>query len=617
MRFGFTAVLWAALCFPASAERIVLIYGDVLEGSVVSQTDKTITIRGSFGDRVMNKSDIREIVKDAPETVSTASPGTLPPEWAAQPPQPAQPAGASAPTASIPAGAWPSAPPAAPSFQAPSAPSTPSASSVPLPPREVPSAPVPQAQPVVPSADAPLELSDPAGAPQASPSNADALIRRNAEIQGQWKDLEISYIQRTFAGTQVFETRYIARIIPPNYLRAKLISSVPVSQQFPQGGEVEYDMYRAKGTLWQVAKVPGQPVQYLQMDASRVERQAAANPIESFQKGFAGTGTDESLLQPLARSSSIIGEETIEGHDCWVMETRYTADLIEAQVQRYPTEIRGLVRQQLGQIGLIRNWIGKQDLVQWRMESFTPAGQPLLAMLVLSIKPNANLQPDDLRMRVPKGTVWVDITDMVAGGVNQMLQGQPLQQQQLQQQAARLGVQTQPQTTYSQVPAVQPQQSYPAPAQQQPSAFQTAPQQQTYTYPGNTGGQTMGAPQQQVYAQPQQQQMWQMQQQAAQPSYQPQARQPGQFQQTYVQQGNPGAMPQQQMMMPQQQQQQMMMQQQQPQQQSGGGFLSRLFGGGRQQQPQPQGYSGYPPPGNQQMMMPVINGQPQMPYQGR
>lgn len=364
----------------------------------------------------------------------------------------------------------------------------------------------------------------------------------------------------------------------------------------PAGGEVEYDMYRAKGTLWQVAKVPGQPVQYLQMDASRVERQAAANPIESFQKGFAGTGTDENLLRPLASASSIIGEEVIEGHPCWVMETRYTEELIEAQVQRYPTEIRGLVRQQLGQIGLIRNWIGKQDTVQWRMESFTPAGQPLLAMMVLSIKPNANLQPDDLRMRVPKGTVWVDITDMVTGGVNQMLQGQPLQQQQLQQQAAKLGVQTQPQATYNQVPATQPQQTYQMPAQQQPSAFQSSPQQQ-------------------MYAQPQQQQMWQMQQPAAQPSYQPQVRQPQQFQQTYVQQGNPGAMPQQQMMMAPQQQQMMM--QQQPQQQSGGGFLSRLFGGGRQQQPQQQMYSGYPPQGNQQMMVPVINGQPQIPYQGR
>ncbi|NUN98725.1 MAG: hypothetical protein HUU16_21425, partial [Candidatus Omnitrophica bacterium] len=240
MRSGLTVVLWATLCVPAFADRIVLIYGDVLEGSVIAQTDQTITIRGSFGDRVMNKSDIREIVKGAPETAPSASPGTLPPEWASEPPKAAQPAAASPAAANIPAGAWPSAP----SFQTPSTPSAPSASTVPLPPRDVPSAPVPEAQPAASSPDAPLELPETAGAPQAPPSNAYDLIRRNAEIQSQWKDLEISYIQRTFAGTQVFETRYIARIIPPNYLRAKLISPVPASQQFPQGGEVEYDMYR-------------------------------------------------------------------------------------------------------------------------------------------------------------------------------------------------------------------------------------------------------------------------------------------------------------------------------------------------------------------------------------
>jgi hypothetical protein len=417
-------------------------------------------------------------------------------------------------------------------------------------------------------------------------------------MQGQWQTLEISYLQRAFSQAGSFETRYIARIIPPDYMRAKLVTPIQPSNQFPQGGEVEYDMYRSRGTLWQIAKVPNQPVQYLQMDASRVERQAAANSVDSFQKGFSGVGLDEERLQILARNSTVLGSEVTEGHECWVLETRYAPEVIDSHVRRSPLESQQVVRQQLTQIGNIRNWVGKQDLIQWRMESFAPNGSPMLAMAVLSVKPNAPLDPQELRMKVPKGTVWVDITDMISGKMAEMLGqgGQPG--------AA-------PQTGASQQGAW-PQQQQAAPVMQQQPVYQqqaapasafTPAQPQSYSYPQQGQVQQQGY-NYQLQSQPQPQPMMQQQ-------YQPQAQpyaQPapgGAFQQTYVQQGPPGSP--------------MMMQQPQQQQQPGGGgnFLSRLFGGGRSAQPQqmPSQFGGTTPGGNPTMMVPMVNGQPQFPQQ--
>src|SRR3990172_8105373 len=60
MRQTLVVLLSFTLSLPVFADRIVLIYGDVLEGRVVSQTDSTLTIQGPFGERIMNKSDIRE-----------------------------------------------------------------------------------------------------------------------------------------------------------------------------------------------------------------------------------------------------------------------------------------------------------------------------------------------------------------------------------------------------------------------------------------------------------------------------------------------------------------------------------------------------------------------------
>ncbi len=536
MRSLVVAILGLGLSWPVSADRIVLIYGDVLEGKVVSQTDTTVTIQGPYGERVMNKSDIREVLSDAggtttsPAAAPAAQPATAPGTSADIAPQEVPVAGPEG----WPVDDMPVAQPVPQSQLAPSAP--------PLPPRDG------QNPDSIPQSFTP----PPAGQ---LPTPYD-LIRANAEMQAKWTDLEISYIQRAFAYGQSTETRCAARIIPPNYMRAKMVTPIPVSQQFPKGGEVEYDMYRAKDSLWQVAKIPGQPIQYLKMDASRLERQSAAKSMESFQYGFAGTSTDDTLIQPFARNSSIIGSEIIDGNDCWVLETRYTPEVIETQIRRYPPELQPTVRQQLStQIGVIRNWIGKNDLIQRRMESFMPDGSPLLAMIVTSVKPNTGMDPQTLRMKVPKGTTWMDVTDMVAGGVNQVMSGQPIM----------------PGAAQGQ----QPQQ----PQQQAPYMIQS-PQQQVMQYAQPQQQQYQQAyPQQQVYPQ-----------QGAQP-----------YQQQYIQQGVPGMPP-------------------QPQQQqggSGGGFLSRLFGGGRSQQPQQQQfipqYGGTSGTGNQTMMVPIVNGQPQFP----
>ncbi|MCE7907018.1 MAG: hypothetical protein DYH02_01505 [Candidatus Omnitrophica bacterium COP1] len=550
---------------PALADRIVLIYGDVLEGKVIAETGTTVTIEGPFGQRIMNKSDIREVVADPNSgPVAPAVPGQPAPEL---PPQEVPVAGGG--------GAWPAEDGSA---AAPSAPG----SFVPPPP----------SQPAVSSFT-------PNALPSGQMPTAYDIIRANAEMQSRWRDLEIGYSQRAFANGQSTETRTIARIIPPNYMRAKMITVIAPNQQMPQGGEVEYDVYRARDTLWQVAKLPNQPIQYLKMDASRIERQAMARSMESFQYGFAGTATDETLLQPFARNTQILGSEVIEGHDCWVLETRYTPEVIDTQCRRYPPDIQATVRQQLAQtIGHIRNWIGKDDLIQRRMESFLPNGTALLAMAVTTVQPNKGLDAQALRMKVPKGTTWVDITDMVAGNVNQLMSGQAVapsgnapqysggQQQQQQMQMVPQG--------YGQAQgAVQPSapQGY---YQQQPSAYGAAPQQQQGGYP--VQGQQM-----QAYSAPYAGQQ-QMQQQMAPQGYgQAQgAAQP--YQQNYIQQGMP-------------MQAQPQMQQQQPSG-SGGGFLSRLFGSGRQQQQQQQPQmpmGGYSQSGNQTMMVPMMNGQPQFP----
>jgi hypothetical protein len=594
----FVGILFSMILATASpADRIVLIYGDVLEGSVIAETDTTVTIRGPFGERLMQKSDIREVTKDAAQS----APGTPEASSAVQaPPRP------------LPAGAWPSESPGAPpTTQRPSAPqpsafSAPQATGIPLPPRDLP--PAPQALSVAPPPPPPSWT---ATGQQPTPYD---LLKTNADMQGSWKDLEISYIQRAFNNGQAFETRYIARIVPPNYLRAKLISPIAPSAQYPQGGQVEYDMYRAKGTLWQVATVPGQPVQYLQMDASRVEKQAAASSLESFRYGFSGAATDEILLQALSLNSTILGSEITDGHDCWVLETKYAPDVVQAQVRKYEPKIQPTVRQQLSQIGRIRNWVGKQDLIQWRMESFSAAGAPLLAMTVLSLKPNSGLDPQQLRMKVPKGTEWLDITDLVSNGVSQLMSGQPVQSGGQQGQGPNTQISQPPPSNYQAPPpaAWQPPQATSAPQQGWPQ------QQQTYQ-PQVQQQPAFNPPPQQTYSYPQQgqtnPQMMQKQAYSPQQSYQPQTAPQGYgqqgvpqaYQQSYVQQGYPG-MPQQQPM------------QQQQQSGSGGGFLSRLFGGGKgtpQPQQQQMPVSGYSPQGNPTMMVPMVNGQPQFPTQQR
>lgn len=563
MRAFVAALVMMVSLSPALADRIVLIYGDVLEGRVIAETGTTVTIEGPFGQRIMNKTDIREIVADQPGApAAPLAQGQASPEM---PPQEVPVAGDGS--------AWPTE-------EGSGVPTAESTGFTPPPP----------SQPVMPVASQPT-------LPSGQIPTAYDIIRANAVMQARWRDLEIGYTQRAFASGQSTETRTIARIIPPGYMRAKMITMIPPNQQMPQGGEVEYDVYRARDTLWQVAKLPNQPIQYLKMDASRIERQSMARSMESFQYGFAGTATDETLLQPFARNTQVLGSEVIEGRDCWVLETRYTPEVIETQCRRYPPDIQATVRQQLAQtIGHIRNWISKDDMTQRRMESFMPNGTALLAMAITSLKPNQSLDQQSLRMKVPKGTTWVDITDMVAGNVNQLMSGQSIApsanasassggQPQQQMMAAP---QPQPQANWGQPQGAAPQGYY---QQQQPSAYGVAPGQQPGGYPMQQGQQM------QPYAAPyggQQQPQMQMVPQGygqAQGAAQP-------YQQNFIQQGMP------------------MQQQPQQQQSSGGGFLSRLFGGGRQQQ-QPQQpqmpYGGYSQSGNQTMMVPMMNGQPQFP----
>lgn len=593
MRLFFLSCIGFVFATAAAADKVTLIYGDVLEGKVVSEDETTVRFQNEYGERVFQKADIREILRDsvAPAAPVTAAPsdapivqetGALPPEWSNAPAAPvAPPPAPAAPSAPVdlPAGSWPSEPAAqpkppvasfpspivSPSSSAPQAQALTPATTLGLPPRE-PSPGAPAPAPVFGAAPStgystpgvatqtPPAYAPPAPiAPPAPPAPAYAqastpydILKLNVQIQSQWRDLEISYIQRAFVNNQAYETQYIGRILPPDYMRAKLITQVPPSQQTPQGGQVEYDMYRARDTLWQVAKVPGQPIQYLQMNASRVEGSAGGGPLDSFQKGFSGAGSDEDLLQTIARNSSVLGSEVIEGIECWVLETRYTPEVIDAQVRRAQPQAQTAVRTQLSQMGVVRNWIGKQDMVQRKMESFTPAGAPLMGLTILSVKPNMGLDAEQLRMKVPKGTVWMDITDMmmrggtpgVAGAQQQQMQ-QPQQQMQQPQQFQSLqssAWQAPAQGQYQASPPPQYQQMPQQPTYQQPPAYQQMPQQQQYSY-------------NQQMQQPQQQQMWQ------QPGQSPQS-----YQQNFVQPGYPG------------------MPQQQPQQQQQPGFLSRMFG---------------------------------------
>ena len=47
------AIAIATFSNAVQADRIVLIYGDILEGEVVGETDTTITFRGEFGERTL------------------------------------------------------------------------------------------------------------------------------------------------------------------------------------------------------------------------------------------------------------------------------------------------------------------------------------------------------------------------------------------------------------------------------------------------------------------------------------------------------------------------------------------------------------------------------------
>ncbi len=549
----------------AYADRIVLIYGDILEGEVVSETDATITFRGDFGERTLMRSDIREIQTDAS-----------------------------------------SQPPAA----------------------------VPQTAPVTQPQVAPVQQTQPQPALTTNPTPYD-ILKQNVEMQSKWRDLEIAYLQRSYIGGQTIQTQYIARIIPPDYLRANLTTPIPSTPQVPEGGEVEYDMYRARTKLFQVVKMPSQPVQYLKLDLARIDGiNPGDNPVEAFKKGFAGAGTNDNLLQAIARNSALIGTENTDGHDCWVIETVNTPDLVEAQVASQPADIRERLRQELSSLGRIRSWVGREDLIQWRMENYSREGNLLLSMKMVTVKPNQNLSAEQLRMKVPKGTAsaFVDVTDMVAGQFNEVINGSPgmvpiPSVDQLQNGGPGLPYQsTNPNQVWPGQSSVRPQQ-----LQVPAIAPQSIPQTYTSAQPMSPQGQIPQMQSQVGYAQPQrvqqrvpQQQMIPQQQmpmqrqvvyqqpapQAYQQSYPPQSPYGQGFTQSYVVGGPQGMTPQAQGPMPQMMQQ--MPQQQQPRR---GGFLQRLFGGGgsrNQQSPMPMGMS---PGGNQTMMMPVINGQPQFPSQ--
>ena len=618
MRTTFILLTLALLAGTATADRVTLVYGDVLEGQIVQETDTTITIRGPFGEQKLMRSDIKEI------QVTGAPAGS---------------------------GGQPSPPPA---VEQPM-----------LPPQQ----PVPQSPPPMAPPQAPPMVSPPV---QDGPPSPYEILRKNVEVQSQWKDLEIAYLQRAYISGQTVQTQFIGRVIPPHFFRSKLTTPVPASPTFPQGGEVEYDMYRAKSMLYQVVKSPGQPVQYLKLDMSRVPGlQPGDNPVESYMNGFTGAGTDEVMLQSIARHSTIVGSENTDGHDCWVLETTNSPELVEVQVSRQSPEFQASMREQLSQLGYIRCWIGKEDMIQWRMENYSSVGDLLMSMKVISARSNQGLSAQDLRMKVPRGTEFIDVTDMVAGQFAQVvggspgivpipgpndLMGAPQPQPYPPQPAPQAWPQGQapayPQTMPGQnLPPTFPQQApgqqvwppqpqtyentapaqpvAPAPQPMQP-ALPQVPQQNAFPdlpnqvqqggmlsapNPYSTGAPMAGYPAMPQQAQPAQAPMQYMSQpaQPMQPGYPTQPGYP--MQQSYPMQGYPTQPG---MQAPPSAYQQVYAQQgypQQAQQQSGGvgGFLKNLFGGGgKSNQPNPA-LMGANQSGNQTLMVPVINGQPQFP----
>jgi hypothetical protein len=267
------------------------------------------------------------------------------------------------------------------------------------------------------------------------------------------------------------------------------------------------------------------------MDASRVDPMGTCQLMD-FQLGLTGVGKDVALLSVFGQNSRIVGSEFLEGHDCWVLETENSTQLIEAQVPRYPEATRNQIREQLMQISRIRSWVGKQDLIQWRMESYNQQGGMIVSLAMISVQPNRGLTPEKLQMKVPKGTTWVDVTELMA-------QGTPLN-----------AIQTTPQGAVPAPAAIPPQQPLPP---QQPMMQQPMPQQPMMQQP-------MPAQQQMMMAPPAQQQVMQQPMPMAQPQGQPLP-----AGQSWPTLGAP-AIPQQPMMQqPLPQQQPMMMQQQIPQ----------------------------------------------------
>ena len=169
MKKTLLVLLLTALGQCASADRIVLVYGDILEGKVVGETETTLTFRGEFGERTLLRSDIREIQAEGAPAQSPVAPPAPGPQG----------------TASIPSAETP-------------------------------------AVPTVSSNPTPYDI-----------------LKKNVEMQATWNDLEIAYLQRSYIGGQTIQTEYIARIIPPDYLRANLTTPIPSTPPIPEAGEVE------------------------------------------------------------------------------------------------------------------------------------------------------------------------------------------------------------------------------------------------------------------------------------------------------------------------------------------------------------------------------------------
>jgi len=359
----------------ARGEEIVLIYGDVLTGEILSRTESTVTIRGTFGERTFRTSDIAAIRADGGSSEDAEGP---------------------LPLAPLPVDV-----------------ETNSTGGGPIPPGE-------SAWPEK------ILLGDEAG-PAPATVSADGLspyriLKKNVEIQSEWKDLEVAYLQRAYVDGKTVQTQYVARILPPDYLRANLTSPIPASPDFPEGGVVEYDLYRAKSMLWQVVRAPDQPIQYLRMDLESVPGlDPGLTRAERFQQGFAGAGSDEVLLQAIARNSRIVGSEYTEGRECLLMETENTPELVETQVSRRPPEQQAALRADLSALGRIRTWVGRADFIQWRTENYSLEGDLLLSVKMVRVHPNRDLDHNQLRMKVPKGTEWTDVTQMVAGQIARFL----------------------------------------------------------------------------------------------------------------------------------------------------------------------------------------------------